>query len=150
MSSSVKPFSSIVNIAQLREEEAAAALADSIARKQQAEKQLVQLQNYLKDYKENQVKTQVESSQYIFKVKNEQLFIQRITFLIAKQEEEIYEIQSQITEAINEWKSNTIYNKVLNRLVDKYRDDATISQHRHEQKISDDYSSSHMGKKVIQ
>ena len=40
MASSAKSFGSIVNIAQLREEEAAAALADSISRKQQAEKQV--------------------------------------------------------------------------------------------------------------
>ncbi len=150
MVSSVKSFGSIVNIAQLREEEAAAALADSISRKQQAEKQLVQLQNYLKEYKASQIQANVDNSQLIFKVKNEHLFIQRITYLIGKQKEEIYEIQSSIDEAVNEWKSNTIYNKVLNTLIDKYRDNESLDYERYEQKMTDDYSSSHMGKKTLQ
>lgn len=150
MASTAKSFSSIANIAQLREEEAATALADSITRKQQAEKQLVQLQNYLKQYKKNQNEQIGSSEQTLFTIKNEQVFVQRITFLIGKQKEEIYQIQCTINQAIDDWKSNKIYNKVLNRLIDKYRDDETFSVEQYEQKMMDDYSGSYVDNKNLQ
>lgn len=150
MVGTAKSFDAIANIAQLQEEEAANVLADSIARKQQAEKQLTQLQTYLTDYKKQQSSDTALEAKKVYKIRNENLFFQRINFLIDKQKQEITDIQTAIDSAINDWKSNKIYNKVLNRLIDKYREDQVNLLEEYEQKVSDDYAGTYKDKNILQ
>lgn len=148
MTGTANSYDAIANIAQLQEEEAANVLADSIARKQQAEKQLSQLETYLQDYQKQQNSDSTEKK--VYKVRNEHLFYQRINFLIDKQKQEITAIQNSIDAAIEDWKANKIYNKVLNRLIDKYREDQTNLLEQYEQKVSDDFSSNYAEKNRLQ
>lgn len=150
MTGTVKSFDAIANIAQLQEEEAAAILADSLTRKQQAERQLKQLESYLNDYKKAQNDDSANSAKNVYKIRNEKLFFQRLQFLIDRQTQEIHDIQQTIDAAINDWKSNKIYNKVLNRLIHKYADERTNLLAQYEQKAHDDYAAHHNHKKLLQ
>lgn len=150
MTSTLKSFDTIANIAQLQEEEAATVLSESIVRKQQAERQLKQLEAYLNDYKNAQNDDAANNVKNVYKIRNEKLFFQRVQFLIDRQNQEIIEIQNTIDAAISDWKSNKIYNKVLNRLVHKYSNEQRSKLEEYEQKINDEYSSHYNEKKLLQ
>jgi flagellar FliJ protein len=136
-----KRLQSIAELAKNEEDQALQILAASQQEHSQAQQQLEQLTQFLKEYQGRFVEWGTQGGVSVARMQDYQSFMGRLNEAMVAQQQVVEQAEKDVQEKRREWLEKRVNTQALEKVVSRYQDEEQQQENMKEQRDSDEYAS---------
>jgi flagellar protein FliJ len=136
-----KRLQSIAELAKNEEDQALQILAASQQEHSQAQQQLEQLTQFLKEYQGRFVEWGTQGGVSVARIQDYQSFMGRLNEAMVAQQQVVEQAEKDVQEKRREWLEKRVNTQALEKVVSRYQDEEQQQENMKEQRDSDEYAS---------